>query len=145
MNGTLIVLKFESILIPLYKMILKMKRTIMAIALMATVGTMGAQEISESVNQRVDQRIAKWETTLEVSAEQKTKLREVLVKYVTLIENERKSVTKDRANSKEVDASVVNLREQMRKNVEAVLTPEQLKKLEASTKSPSRKAEVDTK
>ncbi len=126
-------------------MILKMKRTIMAIALMATVGTIGAQEISESVNQRVDQRIAKWETTLEVSPEQKTKLREVLVKYVTLIENERKSVTKDRANAKEIDASVVNLREQMRKNVEALLTPEQLKKLEASTKSPSRKAEVDTK
>jgi len=112
---------------------------------MATVGTIGAQEISESVNQRVDQRIAKWETTLEVSAEQKTKLREVLVKYVTLIENERKSVTKDRANSKEIDASVVNLREQMRKNVEALLTPEQLKKLETSTKSPNRKAEVDTK
>jgi len=126
-------------------MILKMKRTIMAIALMATVGTIGAQEVSESVNQRVDQRIAKWETTLEVSPEQKTKLREVLVKYVTLIENERKSVTKDRANAKEIDASVVNLREQMRKNVEALLTPEQLKKLEASTKSPSRKAEVDTK
>jgi len=126
-------------------MILKMKRTIMAIALMATVGTIGAQEISESVNQRVDQRIAKWETTLEVSPEQKTKLREVLVKYVTLIENERKSVTEDRANSKEIDASVLNFREQMRKDVEALLTPEQLKKLEAATKSPNRRAEVDTK
>jgi len=117
----------------------------MAIALMATVGTFSAQEISESVNQKVDQKIAKWETTLEVSETQKDQIKEVLIKYLTVIENERKSVAKDRTNAKEVDGAITNHKGQMRKELEALLTPEQVKKLEASIKSPNTKNEVDTK
>ncbi|HAE31100.1 MAG TPA: hypothetical protein DCF89_08295 [Flavobacteriales bacterium] len=119
-----------------------MKKTIMAVVLMATLGSISAQEVSESVKQVVDHKMAKWEKTLEFSDTQKEQVREVLTKYVTLIEKEQKSMAKDRTNAKEIDAAVAAYKENMKKEAEALLSDDQREKMNAALKASKKQIDV---
>ena len=106
-----------------------MKKIILVIAVICAVGALNAQEISPKVKQKVDQKIAKWAVQIDASEEQKNAISTVMIKYESLILNKQKTLSKDRVNLTEIETSIKGFKENMQKEVEALLTADQLEKL----------------
>lgn len=106
-----------------------MKKIILVIAVVFSIGVINAQEITANVKQKVDQKIAKWAVQIDASEDQKNAISSVMIKYESLIENKQKSLSKDRLNLTEVQSSITEYKESMQKEVEALLSASQLEKL----------------
>ncbi|MDC3337548.1 hypothetical protein OAW23_06720 [Flavobacteriales bacterium] len=106
-----------------------MKKIILVITVICAVGALNAQEISPKVKQKVDQKIAKWAVQIDASEEQKNAISSVMIKYESLILSKQKDLSKDRTNLTEVETSIKAYKENMQKEVEALLTADQLEKL----------------
>ena len=102
-----------------------MKKLATLLTLILAVGFVYAQDVSASVQQKVDAKAAQWEKKIEVTDAQKEEIKGIWIKYETLIENERKSMKEDRSNLDDINAKVNEYKVQMREETNAALTPEQ--------------------
>jgi gas vesicle protein len=108
-----------------------MKKVVTLLILVLAIGLVNAQETSTSVKQKVDQKIAKWENQLSVTADQKVEITAIMIKYETLMENEYKTANTTKISKEELNSNVANFKSKMHAEIDGVLTEDQRAQVEA--------------
>ncbi len=116
-----------------------MKKLGTFLALVLTIGFVNAQQTSQAVTQKVDVKLSNLDKTVALTADQKTELRPILVKYVSLIEEEKNSVGPERGDKEAMRANIENHKTKMMEEVFVVLNDDQDAKLEAELKKNNQK------
>ena len=105
-----------------------MKKFVALLTLVLAVGFANAQAIepTESVKQLVDARISKYEGKIQATDAQKEELRQIMYRYETLIEDEKKSIKDDHSNQQDIKLNVQKYRAEMEEELQSKLSTEQI-------------------
>jgi len=111
-----------------------MKKVVALLTIVFAIGFANAQEITPSVQQKVDAKIAQWADKLSVTSEQLVELTSIITKYESMIEHQLEESKKNKGTDvTAVSEKIANYKKLMNKECLAKLTPEQKKIVNAGT------------
>ncbi|MFT7614508.1 MAG: hypothetical protein ACI9J3_003490 [Parvicellaceae bacterium] len=112
-----------------------MKKVVALIALVFAIGFANAQQITPSVQQKVDAKISQWADKLSVTGEQLVEITAIMVKYESMIENQLIEGKKNKTEAAAVSEKVANYKKLMNSELMAKLTAEQKKIVNSHAKT----------